>query len=634
MLLIYYNRKERKMNHISKRICVLLLASLFLCACAGNSTDTDKVSDDAAVSTAGQQDPEDTPKTDPVTGASDFSSLEGKGTADSPYLISNAADLRTVSEAVFNYADTRGVFFLQNKDIDLSGHKSWMPIGTIGIPFEGTFDGNGHKIEGMSIDTSESFAGLFGFVTGCVKNIEVHGQIKVSLSAAYSHSYAGGISGGANNGALIKNCKSYVNIEGDSYLGGIVGGMLYTDDYMLGLDVYPVIEECENHGNIHSSGKAAKNEQAMYFGGITGYSHGAVRSCTNYGSVKVDSSGRYIGGIAGYTFRNIKTAEPDASLIAQMAISDCKNLGDISGYREVGGITGQNSLPIVRCENKGSVTGTRCIGGIVGVHGTSGTKDFGHNYISECKNEGKITLSEQYAGGIAGYSYLSISDSKNSGEVIGTGTATRVGGIAGYAVYDITGCDNSGVISAHQGIGGILGWSEKSSSTVSNCKNLGRVTSNTKNAESYHIGGIVGMLGSTNAVRDCENSGEIIGGGNSYNAGTGGIAGSLYSSSVIDTCKNTGRVFAPVRAGGIAGFGKMNASSYIKNCENTGEVASSLTSSKYIGGILGYATSGNITDCKNSGKISVGASASNCGSIVGYAPTTTQSNCTAAEVSS
>lgn len=150
-----------------------------------------------------------------------FGSFEGNGTENSPYLISDAEDIVALSEAVLSYADTGGVYFSQTADIDLSGVENWMPIGTAGIPFEGCYDGGGHKIEGMKINTEKSFAGLFGFVWGSVRRVEVHGSIKVSLNAAYSHSYAGGIAGAVNNGAVISDCKSYVDIEGDSYLGGI-----------------------------------------------------------------------------------------------------------------------------------------------------------------------------------------------------------------------------------------------------------------------------------------------------------------------------------------------------------------------------------------------------------------------------
>ncbi|MCD8237872.1 MAG: hypothetical protein LUC92_00830, partial [Clostridiales bacterium] len=67
-------------------------------------------------------------------------------------------------------------------DIDLSvitlTHTSteWTPIGSESAPFSGTFDGGSYTVSGMSITTAADYAGLFGYVTGTVKNMTVDGS--------------------------------------------------------------------------------------------------------------------------------------------------------------------------------------------------------------------------------------------------------------------------------------------------------------------------------------------------------------------------------------------------------------------------------------------------------------------------
>ncbi len=54
----------------------------------------------------------------------------------------------------------------------------WTPIGTESQPYTGTFDGNGKKITGLTInDFSMDFVGLFGYVGsgGTVQNVALEG---------------------------------------------------------------------------------------------------------------------------------------------------------------------------------------------------------------------------------------------------------------------------------------------------------------------------------------------------------------------------------------------------------------------------------------------------------------------------
>ena len=50
------------------------------------------------------------------------------------------------------------------EDLDFSDCRNIAPIGTVGeegIPFLGTFNGNGHKLSGMVMDNLSGYAGMF-----------------------------------------------------------------------------------------------------------------------------------------------------------------------------------------------------------------------------------------------------------------------------------------------------------------------------------------------------------------------------------------------------------------------------------------------------------------------------------------
>ena len=137
----------------------------------------------------------------------------------------------------------------------------WTPIGTFSTPFEGTFDGGGHTISGISIDygSKAELAGLFGYVgtKGVVRNVTVSGN---------NYIYSNG------------------DEENTNFVGAIAG-------YNAGTILY-----CGNTAPvsaIHKYGRA---------GGIVGYNTGTVTGCYNMGVVQrsgADVSTIYIGGIAG-----------------------------------------------------------------------------------------------------------------------------------------------------------------------------------------------------------------------------------------------------------------------------------------------------------------------------------------------
>ncbi|MDR2611014.1 MAG: hypothetical protein LBC58_06115, partial [Clostridiales Family XIII bacterium] len=215
----------------------------------------------------------------------------GSGTEDDPYRIYTAAHLAKMAEFVnagtAPYAD-EDVYYVLENDIDLSDYgtnnqefnegKGWAPIGTDYIKFfKGYFDGKGHTITGLSINTTDDYAGLFGYVNGVeIKNLGVEGAIVKStqnnvgglVSYAYASSVTacyttgivsgaggvGGIAGYMAESSVITACYATTAVSGNSRVGGLVGESTTGSD----------ITNCYATGAVSGSGGV--------IGGLVGYS--------------------------------------------------------------------------------------------------------------------------------------------------------------------------------------------------------------------------------------------------------------------------------------------------------------------------------------------------------------------------
>lgn len=269
--------------------------------------------------------------------------LSGSGTASSPYLVRNAADLRFLSDQVRNGNSFSGKYFRMTSDIKVNsnvlnpdgtlnqagipGFEQWIPIGS-GYEekptyFAGTFDGDSHTVYGVYINrTANIYGGLFGVLSGCVKNLTVRD------SYVECPPYCGAIAGYAlgNNGQLlIENCHSYASVSGKR-AGGVVG-CAYKG----------IVDRCSNHGAVYGYDRA---------GGITSFNQsvsGVVRNCVNTGSV--GGAKNYVGGISG----------------SGAEIINCVNSGTVTCSSDyAGGIVGWNfgttsTSGIINCVNVAQV---------------------------------------------------------------------------------------------------------------------------------------------------------------------------------------------------------------------------------------------------------------------------------------
>lgn len=206
----------------------------------------------------------------------------GDGSKAAPYEISNLAELKYLQKEIDKTDKySNGKYFKLTSDITING--SWTVIGGTGSPsrwFCGTFDGNGHSINGsfvINLPTNKQTYGLFGTITGnaVIKNLVNKANIIVNESEA--NTIVGSIVGRIREGGKVVNCSNYGIIEskGD-VIGGIVGNIFLNTE-----NTTAVVEACINKGDIKSSYSAGNT----FLGGIVGTQNYKSNDVTTFSKI-------------------------------------------------------------------------------------------------------------------------------------------------------------------------------------------------------------------------------------------------------------------------------------------------------------------------------------------------------------
>ena len=129
--------------------------------------------------------------------------------------IYNADDLR-------NMANNLAGKYILMVDLDMTD-EAWTPIGLdASSAFTGTFEGNYYTISNLTINSSNRYVGLFGYINGgTVQNLILE---NVNIKTTYTGSYTsnmGSIAGYSTG--QISNIKVSGNVTGKDSIGGIVG---------------------------------------------------------------------------------------------------------------------------------------------------------------------------------------------------------------------------------------------------------------------------------------------------------------------------------------------------------------------------------------------------------------------------
>ena len=470
---------------------------------------------------------------------------EGSGTEDDPYIIPDLEMLEFYRDMINTGSDSKynSAHYILTANRRLGGgEKPWTPIGSNkDHAFTGTFDGNGHTISGLYINSNYDVAGLFGYVGrgGMIRDLTVEGEITVISSV----SCVGGIAGIVSSSGQVG--MSVLTDSNDSKMG---------------------IIDCTSKVTINVT---YNGSSGLSVGGIVGSCGRAdISGCENYGAVSAeDARGEafeiVVGGIVGYS---------GSSTI----ISSCCNTGAVSAKNaekaNLGGIIGESNLgsSVDSCYNTGAVsvrnTKDANLGGVVG----QSDED---TAVSICYNTGAVSAKDaEYAnlGGVVGENRSgAVTNCYNTGAVSG---GANTGGVVGFNSKGTVGsCYNTGAVSGGSSTGGVVG--RNSSGAVSNSYNTGDVSAKASSGasagDSVMAGGVVGYH-SSGTVTDCYNTGDVSG-----KASSGASAGD------------------PVMAGGVVGY---NDGGKVTNCYNIGTVSGENTEDVSVGGVVGYKDGGAVSN--------------------------------------
>lgn len=294
----------------------------------------------------------------------------GDGSAESPYLITKAADLDELAQLVNDGNTLAGMTLRLENDLTVATAPMIGHTGAVQAKkFAGTFDGNGHKISGLKFSSDKKYVGLFAAVgpDGVVRNLTLQ-----QPSLTTSNSYAGCLA--AASEGLVENCH-VVNGVFESLDGSYKGGLLGENKGL--------VKGCTYSGSITSSSNA---------GGIVGQNFGQVEGCgssANIVSTAPNQNNIQFGGITGVTIK----------LNSSPHIHDCYFTGAIQGAlaNNCGGITGTLSgCEMLRCWNSGYISASGTVGALTNSF-EKGAK------IKDCYNVGTVyNVYSTSVGGLVG----------------------------------------------------------------------------------------------------------------------------------------------------------------------------------------------------------------------------------------
>ena len=207
---------------------------------------------------------------------------------DGVYHIINASGLMYFSDKVNDYGNNfSGKTVVLDADINMTGINFTPISNTIASypskTFAGTFDGQNHTVSNLSASSTEenwAAAGLFGTITGTVKNVRLE-----NVNITSSH-YAGGIVG------YISNSNAAASVQNCSVSGGSITSTaeLISGSYDNGDKVGGIVGYIANPSSIEGCSVEELTITAYRdLGGIVGCTSGVVNvlNCTVGNNVKV-----------------------------------------------------------------------------------------------------------------------------------------------------------------------------------------------------------------------------------------------------------------------------------------------------------------------------------------------------------
>lgn len=322
----------------------------------------------------------------------------------------------------------------------LSKDVSFNTEGKVGTRnFEGTFDGQGHKLKDVSstiftnnkgeirnlhiASGSLNGSGVFctsnyGSIINCKNTANIHysssssegihaaafcssnygniincineGNVDLELIAIYGSwskavSSCGGICAYSGKGSSIVNCTNTGSITNSGIYFAVTGGIVANSEHA-------VIVGCKNQGLVYSyllnsspskGNITVESYQHQHVGGIAGHVlYSIINRCKNYGTVR--SNFQYLGGIAGY--------------VGNSDVYNLENFGDLEGFEGYGFHSVSGIIPyfknaykrqfFLNCINHGKIKAFAKYG----VATSAGiSAEIENAYIANCYSDGAVS---------------------------------------------------------------------------------------------------------------------------------------------------------------------------------------------------------------------------------------------------
>lgn len=496
-----------------------------------------------------------------------FGSATGKTNGFMYVWVDGADQLQGIQDFVNNDSDAAYYNYALKSDIDASVLKNYKAIGG-DTGYQGTFDGRGHAIIGLTAGGSEAAnTGVFSAVgeQGAVKNLSV-------LAGNFTGKDNVGAVAGVNKGT-ISDITTYGNtVTSDGHAGGLVG----TNEKIIkdSTSVSNVIANSQEAmaggiAGINAKGAVIDNSESNSavagskatssgLGGVAGVNKGTLSKVDNLGVTNGgDSGSSAVGGIAGINTGSIENAYNESFVTGGKktgglvgineksgSLVNAANAGRVEGKgaaqdaaQEIGGLVGDNDGSILNGRNGGNITGTTYVGGIVGTNREDST-------LTDIINDTSILIKGvDYVGGIAG---------QNAGRIVDTEVSRTL---------------SDGVVEGVEYVGGIAG---KNTGYIENPHNNISLRIN-KDAlkdgkTAQYFGGVAGINEQEGSIGNATNLADVTAEGATY---VGGIVG-YNKGTLLNLSGNRGNVIGANYVGGVAGINEHSLTAI--DASNTGSV--------------------------------------------------------------
>ncbi|MCR5307534.1 MAG: hypothetical protein K6E24_00875, partial [bacterium] len=254
-----------------------------------------------------------------------------KGTEYDPIMLTSAQEL--VDNLTNDYSSD--AFYCLANDIDFAEYKDDEGnakvfaglSSTSSSAFCGHLDGKGYSIKNVTVTTTQTYNGFFGYLKGYLDNITFE-NVNVNVTRDSSTTtYSGIVCGYAYqakmNNVTLKDCK--LTVDAKSQYNGSLAGYGFASNF--------------NYSKVNNLEISSTSGTTVYTGGITGYlcqnsssKYGKIYDCTVDGKITIaNSTTLYYGGLVGLLKAGSEINRGIANIDADIHSTGASRIGGIIG---------------------------------------------------------------------------------------------------------------------------------------------------------------------------------------------------------------------------------------------------------------------------------------------------------------